>query len=212
MMISGAETRLHAPKLLTGRQMGARAGLFAPELCRVVLPGAITTVDGRLRTRHDPQQQREGTKTTTEGRYRTRRDLKRQETFAKVFRKLWQVRSEEALGGWIYRIATNEINRFFKRKRIILVSEELPEAAIAHEEVDERKAAEILIPKAIGKLTPLEREVFCLKYYEDMDYEQISHITGANKNTLMVIWHNAKKKIKEEIQKMYDIEREWGRP
>lgn len=124
-----------------------------------------------------------------------------QETFAKVFRKLWQVRSEEALGGWIYRIATNEINRFFKRKRIILVSEELPEAAIATEEVDKRKAAEILIPKAIGKLTQLEREVFCLKYYEDMDYEQISHITGANKNTLMVTWHNAKKKIKEEILK-----------
>ena len=131
--------------------------------------------------------------TPAEGRYRTQRDLKRQETFAKVFRKLWQIRSEEALGAWIYKIATNEINRFFKRKRIILVSEELPEAAIAPEEVDERKAAEILIPKAIGKLTQLEREVFCLKYYEDMDYEQISHITGANKNTLMVIWHNAKK-------------------
>ena len=35
MMISGAETRLHAPKLLTGGQMGARTCLFAPELCSI---------------------------------------------------------------------------------------------------------------------------------------------------------------------------------
>lgn len=124
-----------------------------------------------------------------------------QETFAKVFRKLWQVRSEDALGAWIYKVATNEINRFFKRKSPLMITEDLPEPAVNPDEVDEKRAAGILIPKAIGKLTPLEREVFCLKYYEEMDYDQISRITGASKNTLMVTWHNAKNKIKNEILK-----------
>ena len=124
-----------------------------------------------------------------------------QETFAKVFRKLWQVRSEDALGAWLYRIATNEINRFFKRRKGLVNMDDLPELVVNPEEFDRERVAGILVPKAISKLTPLEREVFCLKYYQDMDYDQISRITGANKNTLMVSWHNAKNKVKNEILK-----------
>jgi len=124
-----------------------------------------------------------------------------QETFTKVFRKLWQVRNEEALSAWIYKIASNEMKRFFKSRKDIMVTEDFPEQASDSDELDAEKADGIMIPRAIALLTPLEREVFSLKYYQEMDYEQISRITGASKNTLMVSWHNAKNKIKNEILK-----------
>lgn len=34
-----------------------------------------------------------------------------QETFIKAFRHFWQLRDPDAAQAWIYRIATNEINR-----------------------------------------------------------------------------------------------------
>jgi RNA polymerase sigma-70 factor (ECF subfamily) len=48
-------------------------------------------------------------------------------------------------------------------------------------------------------MSPLQRQVFCLRYYEDMDYDQISDITRTSKNTLMVSYHEAKKKVEKQI-------------
>jgi len=124
-----------------------------------------------------------------------------QETFAKAFRKLWQVRNEASLGAWLFRIATNETRRHMGRTRDLLQDVEMPEPAVRAEDPDAARADHILIPRAISTMTALEKEVFCLKYYEDMDYDEISRITGSNKNTLMVAWHNAKNKVKKEILK-----------
>jgi len=124
-----------------------------------------------------------------------------QETFAKAFRKLWQVRSEDAVGSWLYKIATNEVRRHFRNRKGAVFTDEIPDLAAPSEMADAKAVNHIMIPRAISTLTPLEREVFCLKYYEDMDYETISRITGSSVNSLTVTWHHAKNKIKEEILK-----------
>lgn len=125
-----------------------------------------------------------------------------QETFAKAFRRLWTVRSEEALPAWLFRIATNETRRHLRRKKPLVFTDTLPDTRHDCGEGTDAKVAEgILIPRVMPSLTPLEREVFSLKYYFQMDYAQISRITGSNVNTLMVCWHNAKEKIKKEILK-----------
>ena len=49
-------------------------------------------------------------------------------------------------------------------------------------------------------MSPLQRQVFSLRYYEEMDYDEICRITGSNKNTLMVSNHEARKKIEKEIE------------
>ena len=126
-----------------------------------------------------------------------------QETFVKAFRHLWQIRSESALQAWLYKIATNETRRHLRRHAAeILLDGEGTEAPVHPSEepgIDARKADSVTIPAALQHLSPLEREVFCLRYYDDLDYEQISRITGATKNTLMVSWHSAKEKIKKEL-------------
>lgn len=125
-----------------------------------------------------------------------------QETFCKAFRKLWTLRSDSALKPWLFRIATNELRRYFKKFRPESADiQELSVASLLTTEDDDilLKSAENKLAAAISKLSLLQREVFCMKYYEDMDYEQISIITGKNKNTLMVSYHQAKDRIKREI-------------
>lgn len=122
-----------------------------------------------------------------------------QETFAKAYRYLWTVRNPDALKGWLYKIAVNEVRRFLKKHRRAVNEELQDNALVAEEPLNLESVESVAVPRAIGRLSPLEREVFCLKYYDDMDYDEMSRITGAGKNTLMVTWHNARKKVKSAV-------------
>lgn len=124
-----------------------------------------------------------------------------QETFIKAYRHLWTLRSRDSLKPWLYRIATNEINRYFKRRKEIYTAETLPDlVAVEQESVSPERASEI-ISSAFLQMSPLQRQVFILKYYEGLDYDQISKITGSSGNTLTVSYHEAKKKIEKEVNR-----------
>ena len=124
-----------------------------------------------------------------------------QETFIKAYRHLWKLRSRDSLKPWLYRIATNEMNRYFSRHRESVPIDKLRiEECVEGDAVSPEKAAK-LVSAAILQMTPLQRQVFCLKYYDEMDYDEISSITGSSKNSLMVSYHEARKKIEKEINK-----------
>lgn len=127
-----------------------------------------------------------------------------QETFMKAYKHLWQLRNQGALKPWLMRIATNELNRYFKRRPVVSSMEELPDHTWAFVQespgTDVPKAASGLISAALLKMSPLQRQVFSLRYYEELDYDEISRITGSNKNTLMVSYYEARKKIEKEIE------------
>ena len=124
-----------------------------------------------------------------------------QETLLKAYRHLWTLRSDNALKSWLFKIATNEINRYFKGRRETVDPDCIHDSEIVDSGcISEEKVSEI-ISTAVTQMSPLQREVFSLKYYDDMDYDEISRITGASKNTLMVSYHEARKKIEKEINK-----------
>lgn len=126
-----------------------------------------------------------------------------QDTFVRVYRHLWQLRDELAMRAWIYRIATGEVSRFFRKNRLS-VSEEISQALEADLEgapyVDYTREAEIKLQKAILTLSPQQRTVFNLRYYDEMDYAEISSITGSAVGTLKVAYHNAREKIERYLE------------
>ena len=105
-----------------------------------------------------------------------------QEVFIRVFRHLPQFREESSLGTWIYRIATNECLRFLN---------------MASDYVDYENEMAVKFQQAILMLPEKQRVVFNLRYYDELEYEEISRITDTKVDTLKVNYHYAKEKIKE---------------
>jgi len=124
-----------------------------------------------------------------------------QDTFVKAFRKLWQLRDRSSLKPWLYRIATNEVNRFFSSKKMEDTLEEvLLEKLEASEYVNLEDVAGRKLQEALLRLSPLQRTVFNLRYYDEMDYNQMAQVTGSKPETLKVVWHNARKKVEEYLK------------
>lgn len=127
-----------------------------------------------------------------------------QEVFMRVYRYMDQFRSESSLSTWLYTIATNECLRFLnKRKENVVSAEEMQEELAgklkASEYVDYENELAVKFQEAILSLPERQRIVFNLRYYDELEYEEIARILDSKVETLKVNYHYAKDKIKEYI-------------
>ena len=128
-----------------------------------------------------------------------------QETFIKVFKNWTQFRGQSSLSTWIYKIATNESLRLLEnRKRAANVDmdgmeDQLTGRLMASEYVDYDNEMVVKFQAAILTLPEKQRVVFNLRYYDELEYEDIAKILDSKVATLKVNYHYAKEKIKEYI-------------
>ena len=127
-----------------------------------------------------------------------------QEVFIQAFNNIGQLKNPKAIKAWLYRIATNKCLRHLETQKDNQTSlDQTPEAKLDHLQADEyiNYDKEILIrfQKALQSLSPQQRVVFTLRYYDDLSYDEISEITGTKKDVLKASWYNAKKKVKEYL-------------
>lgn len=128
-----------------------------------------------------------------------------QEVFIRVFRHLGQFREESSLSTWIYRIATTESLRLLNsRKNEGVVSgedvqEELLNKLKASDYIDYENELVVKFQEAILSLPEKQRLVFNLRYYDELEYEEIARILDSKVDTLKVNYHYAKEKIKDFI-------------
>ena len=127
-----------------------------------------------------------------------------QETFVKIFLGLNGFRGDSALSTWIYRIAMNESLRFLNKKNIKLVSadnvhDELIDSLKASDYIDYDDKMAVKFQEVILRLSDKQRVIFNLRYYDEMDYDQISKITDTKVATLKVTYHYIKEKIKKQM-------------
>lgn len=127
-----------------------------------------------------------------------------QEVFIRIFRHLDHFRNESSLSTWIYRIATNECLRFLSaRKEGVISAEEVQEELIgklkASDYVDYENELAVKFQEAILSLPEKQRIVFNLRYYDELEYEEIARILDSKVETLKVNYHYAKDKIKDFI-------------
>ena len=114
-----------------------------------------------------------------------------------------------SFNGWIYRIATNEVNQFFrKQKRYKLIIDDKNSKFILsddNEAVEEiKKSVERdenlrTINNGLAKLSIDFQNVIRLRYFEEMPYEEIAKILNKNESTIRVYAKRAKEKLKEAI-------------
>ena len=119
-----------------------------------------------------------------------------QEVFIRVFRHLDQFR--------IYRIATNECLRLLNNRKEEVISaedvqEELMSKLKASDYIDYEDELAVKFQEAILTLPEKQRIVFNLRYYDELEYEDIARVLDSKVETLKVNYHYAKDKIKEYI-------------
>lgn len=123
-----------------------------------------------------------------------------QETFVKVHKYIDSFRGDSSLKTWLFKVATNEAMRHYRRNRLETQSYDEHSRLIELYESDERidfSTLEAKLQRAILALPPKQRVVFNLRYYDEMSYEQIAEVTESSVATLKVNYHHARERIKE---------------
>lgn len=123
-----------------------------------------------------------------------------QETFIRVFRSIGKFREDSSLNVWIYRIATNEALRLIENRRnsdISIVDDESPEVQMLADEeyVDFADLEAVKLQNAILTLPRKQQLAFNMRYYDEMDYEDIARIIGSSPSSVKASYHIAKEKI-----------------
>ena len=118
-----------------------------------------------------------------------------QETFIRIFRSFGQYNEANSLRAWLFRIATNEALRLIERRRNSTMPIDGAYDAEADSYVNYDDLEAVRLQKAILSLPPKQQLAFNLRYYDEMDYDEIAQIAGTTAASVKASYHVAKEKI-----------------
>ena len=129
-----------------------------------------------------------------------------QETFIRVFRSFDQFDRNRSFTAWLYRIATNEALRIIEKRHPTVDIEENAEAMsmLADEYVDFADIEAVHLQKAILALPRKQQLTFNLRYYDELNFDEIAEITDSTPGSAKANWHNAKVKIYNYLKEYYE--------
>ncbi len=126
-----------------------------------------------------------------------------QNTFIKAYRNIEKFEARSSLFTWVYRIATNEALTF-KKSANRKATESLPVYGMAlggptveHDNSEEEVLAKL--KSAMSGLPDRQRQVFSMRYYDELSYADISQLLGLSEGALKASYHHAVKKIEKYI-------------
>jgi len=126
-----------------------------------------------------------------------------QNTFIKVYQKLYLYKGNSKFSTWLYRIAVNEAlghKRLFKYKNeanLLDVNNIEMETATSKLKNDDLKTC---ILSAIDQLSDSEKLVVTLFYLKEQKVKEIAGICNKTNNWVKVVLHRARKKLENILQ------------
>lgn len=128
-----------------------------------------------------------------------------QETFLRAWKSLDGFRGQATIQTWLYRIARNEAIRFLEKEKRrlettgISIEVELLNKLTTGEYIS-GDDIEMNLQRAILTLPLTQREVFNMRYFDEMKYELIAEILETSVNSAKVSYHHAKTKIEQNLK------------
>jgi RNA polymerase sigma-70 factor (ECF subfamily) len=135
------------------------------------------------------------------------------ETFLKVLGKLWQFRWRNvSFSSWLYRIATNEVNQYFRKaeyKKTVSLEEsqerglellsphDLESELIEAQEELKQHQDFLEIQAKIVQLPAKYQQVITLRFFEKKQIREIAEILGKREGTIKSLLHRAVEKLRE---------------
>jgi RNA polymerase sigma factor (sigma-70 family) len=124
-----------------------------------------------------------------------------QNTFIKVWKNLAQFRGDSSLYTWLYRIAGNEAITYLQKARKVqvqMLSESTANTLITSNSIDADEALQ-RFRAAVEDLPAKQKQVFILRYYDELSYEEMAQVTDTSIGALKASYHHAVKKIEEKL-------------
>ncbi len=131
-----------------------------------------------------------------------------QDVFLRAGQNLGSFAGDASLQTWLYRITVNVCVSMRRKQRFLRffapgeAEGELDVASTAlspHAEAEQRDFYQTM-QTILDSLPAKQRETFCLRFYDELSYEEISAITGTSVGALKSNYHWAVKKIAEALR------------
>jgi len=128
-----------------------------------------------------------------------------QNVFVKIYKGIKNFKGDSRLSTWMYRIAYNESMTHLtkKGKSLQLSSQELQDHLVEQLEADvyfTGDQIQLELKKALAQLPDRQREVFNMRYYDDLMFKDIADILGLTEGAVKSTYHIAAKKIEKFIK------------
>ena len=112
----------------------------------------------------------------------------------KAILKADTLKNKEFAGTWVYRIMLNEIFTFCKKDNLVTFGE------FPVDEGKEDTYENVDLKAALDKLSPEEKAIVELRYYEDLKLEEIAEIMNENISTVKSRLYRCMKKLRMELE------------
>jgi RNA polymerase sigma-70 factor (ECF subfamily) len=146
--------------------------------------------------------------------YRIRRQMDAedltQDVFVRAYRSIAQLREPGRFRSWLYTIAVNRVNDYLRKKKVRSIFKSADEGPEVQPEAEEhREKPEALehvlkedfwrqVGRIAKKLSKMEREVFLLRFMDDLNIVEIAQILKKSESTVKTHLYRALAKFKKE--------------
>lgn len=124
-----------------------------------------------------------------------------QNVFIKIYKNIAQFKGDSNLFTWIFRIASNEtitfINKNKKHQIVDIDASQISSSTTV--DTDNTQQIEQKLAMALQTLPDKQKQVFVMRYYDEMTYEQMSEVLETSVGALKASYHHAVKKIEDFI-------------
>lgn len=126
-----------------------------------------------------------------------------QEVLIVLYNKLKTFNFRSSLYTWIYKIVTTRsLNQIRKNKfkKLIMFENDEDKEFVSNQDIIEdiaNKEKIEMVNKALEKLPPKQKQIFVLRNFDQLSYEEISKITGKSIGGLKANYFHALKKVME---------------
>lgn len=118
-----------------------------------------------------------------------------QEIFTQIYRNLHRFDRRSKFGTWVFRIAVNRSIQFARRHKYRSRQTDLYEAA-ATAVPEEMESADPKISEALGQLSPDDRAILTLFYWEELSIGQIAEGLGIRENAAKTRLYRARERFR----------------
>jgi RNA polymerase sigma-70 factor (ECF subfamily) len=133
-----------------------------------------------------------------------------QDVFVRAYRSISRLREPQRFRSWLYTIAVNRVNDYLRKKRVRSIFKSSDEGPEIQPEADDRRenpeALELVLKedfwrqvvRIAKKLSKMEREVFMLRFMDDLNIAEIAQILKKSESTIKTHLYRALTKFKKE--------------